>query len=258
MGYIDSHMHATDERWTDLSQSLKRAREKGITDFVMGGVSPDEWEKQKLISQKEEGLHCVFGLHPYFVAANELSECENALDLLSKNLKHSKALGETGLDYRKAIGQGTEDRQLQIMEAQVELAVVRDLPVVFHIVRAFDNFSRYLEWAAPKSLRGFVHAFNGPWEHAYTYIRKGLLISVGGALCWDKNNKLKESVVKIPMEFLLIESDSPDQPPESRKGMLNEPETIWEVAHEVARLKGLQTEEVLDRSSQNLRKLLSL
>jgi TatD DNase family protein len=260
--YIDAHSHLTDPRSREhLGSWLQKARELNIQEFIQGGVDPQEWQRQKELAQIHQGIHCCFGLHPYFVAAHTIAENEQALDQLAREMKHAVALGELGLDFRdQFLGDNPEEeraKQIYFLEQQLELGAFSNKPFVFHFVQAFEESVRVLElFDGP--LRGIVHGFNGSFEKAQAYLDLGLTISVGGPLARAKNQKLKEAVKKIPMESLVIETDSPDQSSDAFKGHLNPPESLWTVAQTVSELKGLSTEEVLDRSSQNLRKLFSL
>lgn len=260
--FIDAHSHLTDPRSEPyLAAWIAKARELNIHEFIQGGVEPAEWKRQKELAQRYPGIHCCFGLHPYFVAAHTTAENEQALDQLARELKHAVALGELGLDFRdQFLGDGPDEqkaKQIYFLEQQLELGAFSQKPFVFHFVHAFEESVRVLEmYEGP--LRGLVHSFNGSFEKARAYLNLGLTLSVGGPLAREKNRKLHDAVKKIPMEFLVIETDSPDQSPDVFKGHLNPPESLWTVAHMVSELKGLSPEEVLDRSSQNLRKLFSL
>lgn len=260
--YIDAHSHLTDPRSEPyLSAWIERARTLGIHDFIQGGVDPKEWGRQKELAQKFSGIRCCFGLHPYFVATHSVVENEQALDQLARELPQAVALGELGLDFREQFlvedPESQRAKQIYFLEQQLELGSFTGKPFVFHFVQAFEESVRVLQFFEGP-LCGLVHSFNGSYEKAKAYLDLGLTISVGGPLARAKNQKLHEAVKKIPMEFLVLETDSPDQSPDAYKGQLNPPESLWTVAEEVARLKGMALEEVLDRSSQNLRKLLSL
>ena len=260
--YIDAHSHLTDLRSREHLQAwLDRAHQLNIRDFIQGGVDPKEWQRQKELALSYPGIHCCFGLHPYFVAAHTISENEQALDQLARELSQAVALGELGLDFRAPfLGDNPEEqraKQIYFLEQQLELGAFSHKPFVFHFVQAFEESVRVLElFQGP--LRGLVHSFNGTYEKAKAYLDLGLLISVGGPLARAKNQKLHEAVKKIPIDLLVIETDSPDQSPDVYKGQLNPPESLWTVAQVVSELKGMTAEEVLDRSSQNLRKLFSI
>lgn len=260
MKYVDVHSHLADERFNDESraEALRAAIEKNITFFLQGGVSPVEWQRQrKLIKKYPQNIGLGFGLHPYFVAENDEEVCDQALDILAQMLPEAMALGETGLDFRPHIMKESEILQIMMFESQIELAKAFKKPLILHIVQAHDKAVQIFDlWGAPPAA-GFVHAFTGSFETAKRYIDKGFLISVGGAVTYEKNRKLHDCVKKIPLEYLLIESDSPDQAPEGWPG-LNQPASIYRVAETIALIRNISAFDVLETSTSNFKRLFSL
>jgi TatD DNase family protein len=256
--WIDAHCHLADQRIADrVADFIAMAHSKGISGFLQGGVGPEDWERQRELRDRyphEIGL--CFGLHPYWVSEHTRDECEAALDLLSKGIGHGAALGELGLDFRPHIVKETEALQIEMFEAQLEIAELVQKPMVLHLVQAFEKAQQIFDLHGVPKASGMVHSFNGSAKQAEAYLKLGLKISVGGPLVRPDNQRLRQAVNEIPMESLLLESDSPDQPPPSHQGQMNEPSTIIEVAEIVAKIKKIPKEEVLDRASQNLRKLL--
>ncbi len=252
-GWADAHSHLSDPRMHDVSSAVREARLNGIEFFLQGGVGPEDWQRQKELARAEPGVLPVFGLHPYWVSDHSMEECEAALDQLARELPGAYALGETGLDFRPAILKDAEFRQLECFELQLEMAKVVGLPVVLHLVRAHAEALRCLDFFG-EGVRGFVHAFNGSAFQAEAYLQRGLLISVGGPLCRTDNIRLRQAVAAIPLENLLVETDSPDQPPPGLSE--NKPITILQVAKVIAEIHKVSASQVLDKSRQNLRKLL--
>jgi TatD DNase family protein len=257
--WIDSHSHLADER-LDLrrDEMIRAAKARGLTQFLQGGVGPEDWQRQKaLVQQYPQEILLCFGLHPYWVHDHSEDECEKALDLLATESASAVALGEMGLDLRPQYEE-SRLRQIDCFEKQLEFAQLAHKPVVLHLVRAFTEAQQILSLFGVPSRGGLVHSFNGSLKQAETYLSLGLHLSVGGPLCRPDNQRLRQAVAAIPLEKLLIETDSPDQPPPSHQHQLNEPTTLFEVAQAVADIKKISSEEVLDRSSANLRKLLAL
>jgi TatD DNase family protein len=260
--WIDSHSHLADPRLDQRrGEVMRAARDLGISQSLQGGVGPEDWIRQKQIAAQYPGeILLCFGLHPYWVNDHSEDECDEALDLLAKEIRQADALGELGLDFRPQYEE-SRLKQLDIFEKQLELAELAQKPIVLHLVRAFDEAIQIFDLFSVPSRGGLVHSFNGSAPQAQAYLEKGLHISVGGPLCRADNQRLKQAVQAVPLEKLLIETDSPDQPPPSHQtyaGQMNEPTTLFEVAGEVARIKKVTAEEVLDRSSANLRKLLTV
>jgi TatD DNase family protein len=253
--WIDSHCHLADPRLDQSREKLiKEAQDKGIRFFMQGGVGPDDWRRQLELERKFP-LGLCFGLHPYWVADHDEEECEKALDELAPILPRAMALGELGLDFRPHIAKNSQDRQIQIFEDQLAMAEAAKKPIVLHIVQAHEEAVRVLQvWGVP-SQKGIVHSFNGSWSKAQDFLGMGLALSVGGPLVRADNQKLKQTVKQCPLEFLLLETDSPDQPPEAYKGQINPPSALWLVAEEVARLKEMTTTQILDISTSNFKRI---
>jgi TatD DNase family protein len=256
--FIDSHSHLSDPRIeTSVEEMIAQAKAHQIHQFLQGGVGPEDWERQKLLKKKHPEILLCFGLHPYWVADHNGAQLEEALDLLAREISQAQALGELGLDFRPHIMKDSKERQIHAFETQLEIAQMAVKPIVLHLVQAFEEAQNILDlFGAPQAL-GFVHSFNGSLPQAEAYLKRGLLLSVGGPVVRPDNQKLHQAVQAIPMDKLLIETDSPDQPPPRLSGQWNRPESLWDVAEMVGRLKKLPPEEVLDISSQNLRKLLA-
>lgn len=256
--WIDSHSHLADSRWTqeELAVAMALAKEQGLSFFMQGGVSPEDWERQQILAQNYPGrIGLCFGLHPYFVAANEEEVCEQALDQLARALPKAMALGETGLDFRPYIMKDSRERQLDVFEAQLALAAVAAKPVVLHLVQAHkEALAMFDTYGLPKQ-GGMVHSFNGSASQAQDFLRRGLYLSVGGPACRPDNIKLHQALREIPLEKLLIESDSPDQPPPEYKDQKNPPHSILRVAEFIGRIRGLSGSEILDISASNFRRL---
>jgi len=258
--WIDAHSHLTDSRWEAQRELvIEEARQKGIYFFMQGGVDPQDWQRQReLKARHPEAIGLCFGLHPYFVAAHDEDECEEALDLLAPALLDSLALGEMGLDFRPHIMKDSQERQIFMFEQQLELAEALAKPMVLHLVQAHNESLKIMDvWGIP-SRKGMVHSFNGSFHKAQDFISRGLLLSIGGPVCRPDNKKLQQAVKEIPLEFLLVESDSPDQPPPAYEGQLNPPGSIWEVARTIGELKGLDTLEILDITTENFRRLFGI
>jgi TatD DNase family protein len=237
-GYIDCHCHLADpriaDRWPDF---VERAEAKGISHFLMAGIGPEDWQRQGELCKKSRALLPCYGLHPYWIAAHADVECDKALEELQLRLSDSLGLGEIGLDYREKIAlPAARPHQLKYFHAQLALAQKEEKAVVLHIVRAHDDAIRALK---KYSVRGMVHAFNSNWKHAKAYLDQGLYLSIGAAVLDPRNEPLREAIVKAPLDRLLIESDSPDQPPPELRGQLHEPSTILLVAECLAGLKKL-------------------
>lgn len=257
--WIDAHGHLADKRWQgDQDRVIEEARQRGLYFFMQGGLGPEDWERQRELQKRHpRAIGLCFGLHPYWVAAHEDEECEQALDQLAPALIDCMALGELGLDFRPHIMKDSRERQIEVFEKQLELAEALHKPMVLHLVQAHEESLKIMDiWGVPKA-KGMVHSFNGSWHKAQDFLNRGLYLSVGGPLCRESNQKLRQAVKEMPLEFLLVESDCPDQPPPAYQDQLNPPDSIWEVARTIGELKGLDPMEILDITTENFKRLFA-
>jgi len=259
MSFIDCHSHLADPRIeTNVDGLIAKAQRLNIQTFVQGGIGPEDWQRQINLKKKYASVELCFGLHPYFVADHSDEECEEALDLLPKMLSQAVAIGEMGFDFRPEIIKDSLERQISIFEKQIEIAQIANKPMVLHIVRAHAQVMKcFAMWGVP-STKGMIHSFNGNCAELFDFLELGLFISVGGPICRSNNTQLHDAIKECPLEALLLETDSPDQPPPGINKGQNEPSTLIEVAKKVAEIKKIPTQEILDRSSQNARKLFKL
>lgn len=258
--WIDAHSHLADPRWGgDVDAALAEAMKLGIGFFLQGGVGPEDWAAQEQLKKKyPDQIGLCFGLHPYWVAEHDDEICDIAIDSLAHVLPNAMALGEAGLDFRPHIMKDSRERQIGLFQQQLELAEVTQLPLVLHLVQAHeDAFNIFNVWGVPTA-GGLVHSFNASAHVAHEYIRRGLLLSVGGPVVRPDNHKLHQAVKQMPLEYLLIETDSPDQPPPAYKGERNPPSSLWEVAKAVAAIRGMTPNEILDITASNFRRLFKV
>lgn len=254
--WADAHSHLADPRIQDPDALILEAQRRGIGTFLQGGVGPEDWARQRELAARHPGVLPVFGLHPYWISDHPEEECEAALDRLARELPGAAALGETGLDFRPKIMKDSRERQLAFFQAQLELARFAGKPVVLHLVRAFEESLQFLDLYG-EGVRGLVHAFTGSAVQARAYVDRGFLVSIGGPVCRPDLIRLHQAVRSVPIESILLETDSPDQPPPGIEPGANRPATVLQVAAEIARLKGMDRDQVLDKTRENLGKLLA-
>lgn len=262
-GDIDAHCHLSDPRLAAmLPEILGRAEIAGIRNFLLAGVDPEDWLRQRNFVAGKAGFFPCFGLHPYFTAKSPDTVCEAALIELEKSLPGSFALGECGLDFRSDIvGAGGDEvrvRQKKYFSRQLELAVKHRKVPILHIVRAHAEAIVLLQVKLAGARRpGLVHAFNSGARIAQSYLDQGFYLSIGGPLLRKNNHDLHEAVRKMPMGRLLLESDAPDQAPPGWPQKWNEPSSILLVAGRVAELKNTTEKTVLAECRKNFQTLFA-
>lgn len=255
--WIDAHCHLADQRLENqIEEIFREAEAVGIGFFMQGGVGPEDWQRQMELSAKYPGkIGLCFGLHPYWVAEHDEVLCEMALDSLAPLLPRAMGVGELGLDFRPHIMKDSRERQIGVFEFQLELVEAIQRPMVLHLVQAHETAIRVLDvWGIPAT-KGLVHSFNSSWGKAEDFLKRGLYLSVGGPVVWPQNTKLHQVIKDMPLEFLLLESDSPDQPPPRFKQSLNQPASLWDVAGKIAELRQMPVTEILELTTANFKRL---
>ncbi|GLS27791.1 TatD family hydrolase [Marinibactrum halimedae] len=258
MEYIDSHCHLDFEPLQPVEQTITAARNAGVSEFIVPGVSPGEWSSLQSLSSEFDCIHCAFGVHPWWIKQCLLEK--HSLSMVEKTLArlvtepYCLAVGETGLDG-KADTPMTE--QLQWFEAHVRLACEAKKPLIIHAVNEHPRIQKVLKRYRPPC-GGVIHGFSGSYELGASYWKMGFYLGVGGTITYPRANKTRNAVSRLPLECLLLETDSPDMPLNGRQGETNYPQFLPLVAEELASLRGVAVEEVALQTSENARCLFAL
>lgn len=248
---IDCHCHIADIGLKDFNFEL--LEENGIKTLLMAGVDPLDWSRQEDICNKYQNLQLFksFGIHPYFINSSTSEELLIAWEsLIQKN--NFLAIGETGLDLRKEF-KNSEKVQLDYFKKHIELANNKNKALILHLVRCHHQSLKILKSNQPK--RGFIyHSFNAPKDITREYLKFDCYFSIGGAITFESHNII-ESLNIIPLDRILIESDSPDQAPKDWPDKLNSPLSILRIAEIIAKHKNISTNILWEQVKQNFLRL---
>lgn len=252
MRLFDSHSHLdAPEFEVDREAVLARAAAAGVDEQLVPAVSFASWPNLRAVCALRPGLHAAYGLHPMYLAEHRLEH----LDALPAWIERERpaAVGEFGLDF---FVEGLEpDLQRVYFQRQLEIAKHFALPVVLHARRAVDEVILALRRMG--GLRGVVHSWSGSEEQAKQLWDLGFCLGIGGPVTFERAQRLRRTVATMPKEFLLLETDSPDQPDAQRRGARNEPAFLQTVLEEVAKLRGEPEAEVAAFTTENARRLFS-
>jgi TatD DNase family protein len=239
--YFDTHAHLDLEPLCDAEgEVVRRAREARVSRIVTIGIDPESSEKAVAIAHRHGGVYAAVGLHPHDASAlsgtllarlEELSRCDKVV-----------GIGETGLDFYR--DRSPRDAQRAAFREQIRLARRRSLPVIVHDRDAHDEILSILSEENAAETGGIIHCFSGDYETARRAIGMNFLISVPGAITYKGSGTQVEAVRKIPLEKLLIETDSPFLAPLPHRGRANEPAYVPLVARKIAEIKGVSAEDV--------------
>ena len=253
--FIDTHTHYYDEMFEgEGDAAVRRAVEAGVGKMIQADVDSSERDAMFEIGSRWEGvLYQMAGLYPGSVRGDWELEIEKMLPYTGKGVV---AIGEIGLDYHE----GTEFKQEQkkALRVQLELASRLDLPVNIHLRDAWEDFLGVLSECSHLGLRGNLHCFSGSWETFLRTNRYGdFSVGIGGVVTF-KNASLAETVKKIPMEKILLETDCPYLAPVPHRGKRCESAFIPLIAAKIAQQKGISLEEVESLTTDNALKLFKL
>jgi len=253
MNLIDSHCHLDVADFEgDLPETLARAQQAGVGRFIVPAISEAGWPHLAELASKHRGLHPAYGLHPMFLAEHT----DTHLDVLPDWLKRPEcvAVGECGLDFFVPGLDGK--RQEVIFVEHLRLAAIHNKALIIHARKATEQVIQLLRQHRP--LRGVIHSYSGSLEQARQLTAMGFMLGIGGPITYPRSTRLRAIAQEIPLQFLLLETDSPDQPMAGEQGKRNEPSKLVRVAEAVAEIRGMSVAEVAGQTGLNAKRLFGL
>jgi TatD DNase family protein len=258
MELIDSHAHIDAPQFAeDREAMLGRARVAGVSTLLAIGTGPgpEKLDAALPLAEAHDWIYTTVGIHPH--QAREVTEAH--LDELARLAKHAKVIawGEIGLDY--FYDHSPHDVQERVFRDQMALAREARLPIIIHCRDAWADCLKLLEevWR-PAGLGGILHCFTSTLEDAKRGLDMGFLISFAGNSTYPKTQNLRDVAKALPLENILIETDSPYLAPQAYRGKRNEPAYVAEVARTLASVRDLPAEEFAARTAVNFRRLFHL
>jgi TatD DNase family protein len=262
--FVDSHAHLEGERFdTDREQVVARARDAGIEAIVAigSGTGPGTLDCSIRLADSYELMYATIGIHPHEARLARESDFQE-LEQLAKRPKVI-AIGEIGLDYY--YDHSPRDAQRTVFLRQMELAKAAKLPIVIHCrpsaasENAWDDCLGLIEkeWA-PCGLGGILHCFTGTLAHARKALDLGFIISFAGNVTFPKAQTIRDAAKEVPLDRMLIETDSPFLAPVPNRGKRNEPAFVKETARQIGALRGVSAEEIGAQTTRNFYKFFSL
>lgn len=251
---IDSHCHLDrlklDRYEGNLKAAIAAATERGVEGMLCVGISLDNQAKVVAIAEQFEQVVCSVGVHPLDIESGLANEAQ-----LIEWGTHEKvvALGETGLDYHYS--KDTKESQQESFTTHLQAAAKANLPVIVHTRDAkkdtLDLISRHASFEAS----GVLHCFTEDWDMARQALDRNFYISMSGIVTFKNAEQLRDVTRRVPLDRLLVETDSPYLAPIPYRGKPNEPQYVREVAEFVAELKNISYEELLEKTAENFFRL---
>ena len=251
---VDSHAHVDDERFdADRDAVLERAAAAGIELIINIGADMASSARSIALAEKYSQIYAAVGMHPH--DAKDMQEQD--YNQLLRWAAHPKvvAIGEIGLDYHYDLS--PRPVQKEVFLRQLDIARQTGKPFIIHEREAHADTFEIVRTAA-KGLEGVFHCFSGSVETAREYLKLGFYISVAGPVTFPKSAKTKEVAKDVPLDRLLVETDSPYLTPQAFRGRRNEPAHVRLVAEEIAALRNLPLAELALATTQNARRLFRI
>ena len=252
---FDTHAHLDDSRFDeDRDEIIRQSRQNGVELILNAGSNIETSVKSIALAGKYEFIYASVGVHPHD-ASNMDGETAAVLAALAEN-KKVRAIGEIGLDYHYDLS--PRDVQKQRFVEQIELARQLKLPVIVHDREAHGDIMDIFKRTRIKEVGGVLHSFSGSTEMAVECIKMGLYISISGPVTFNNARKTMEAVKEVPLDMLLIETDSPYLTPAPHRGKRNYPGYVKLVAEKIADIKGISFEEVAQQTKENGKRLFGI
>lgn len=247
---IDTHCHIHESYTLPTDQVIDTAHESGVTQMICVGTSEESSRLALSFAEDHPEAFAAIGVHPH-----DTKDGYAAIEILaSQKPKKLVAIGEVGLDYFYT--HSPRETQLQALKTQIETALRYDLPIIFHVRDAFDDFWPIFEMYP--EIKGVLHSFTDSKENLEKAVAHGLYIGVNGISTFTKDDAQKGMFDAIPLEKLIFETDAPFLTPTPHRGKINQPAYVKEIAEYHAQRRGISLDEIATTSTHNARTLFSL
>lgn len=248
--FTDTHCHIYKEYYENIDEILKRALESNINRVINNGCNRESNKEVLALANTYNNMYVALGIHPESIDTYQKED----LTFIEENLSNPKviAIGEIGLDYHYT--KENKTLQIKLLESQLKIAETHNLPVIIHSREATEDTINTLK---KYHVKGVIHSFSGSLETAKIYIKMGYLLGINGVITF-KNSKLKEVIKELPLEHLVLETDSPYLTPEPFRGKPNEPARIKEIATFISELKGISLEELARITNENIMRIFDI
>ena len=249
---IDSHCHLDHEPLLgDLSNVIKRSKEVGIKKLLTISTSYESFDRIKNIIQKDEMIYGTIGIHPHETTKNKITS-----DIIVKNITENEkiiGIGETGLDFY--YNNSDKNDQINSFKEHIEASIKTNSPLIIHSrdaeVETFEILSKYKN----QNLKILMHCFTGSKDFAKKLITLNAFFSASGIITFKNSLELQETFKFLPLDRILIETDSPFLAPVPNRGKKNEPSFIDYTAQKLADIKSISKSEIANLTTNNFNKL---
>ena len=249
---IDSHCHLDHEPLkSDLSNIIKRSKDVGIEKLLTISTSVESFQKIKNIINEDEIIFGTIGIHPHETDNNEIST-----DYIVKNFEENPkiiGIGETGLDFY--YNNSDKEKQIKSFKKHIEASIETNSPLIVHSRNAEDETFEILNKYQGEKLKILMHCFTGSKNFAEKLLKLNAFFSASGIITFKNSIDLQETFKILPLEKILIETDSPYLAPVPNRGKKNEPSFLSYTAQKLAEIKDLSKQEITKITTKNFNNL---
>ena len=247
---VDSHCHLDRIDLSpfdnNLDNALKAAKSNGVEHFLCVAINTENQQAVLEIAEKYANIHASVGVHPLYTKGESAS-----VDSLAKTAAHPKvvAIGETGLDY--FYDADSKIKQQELFRVHVQAAVEVGLPLIIHTRDARQDTLNILKEEGAEKVGGVLHCFTESLEMANSAMEMGFYVSFSGIVTFNNASELREVAKQLPIDRILVETDSPYLTPQPYRGKPNSPMYVSEVAKLIAKLRNIEYSEFCRQTTQN-------
>lgn len=258
---IDSHCHIPHSNYPiSESQIINEAISEGVEKFIIIGTSLSENLITIQTAEKFENVYCALGIYPHDDLENDLDTLKNKLKDQLKLSNKIVALGEIGIDITNWSGGRTLTDQLELFELQAEIALDLHLPIIIHNRNGDEHVLNLLNrfYKEGRPLTGVAHSFSQDWDFAKKLLDLNFYISFSGMITYPSRREMSETIINVPNNKYLVETDSPYLPPQGHRGEVNYPKYVKIIAEKIAQVRGEPFDQVARDSYSNTCALFGL
>ncbi len=249
---IDSHAHLGSLE--DIDQAVQNAADNSVSYIINMSSDLPSAHQTLEFTEKYPGVYGAVGIHPHEAKTYSPLVFSEISSLTSNN--KIVAVGETGLDYYYDFS--PREIQKESLQKHIELSIETNLPIVIHIRDCEDDVKTMLKENSCNQLQGVIHCFTGDYQSALLYIELGFYISFSGILTFKRSKDLRDVARKLPLERILVETDSPYLAPFPYRGKKNQPAYVKYVAETLAEVTDKSFEQVSEITTNNCKELFNI
>ena len=244
---VDTHCHMFKEYYQDIDEVIARAYDNGLGMIIVNGYDKKSNEEVLELVKKYDIVYGALGIQPEYA----VDASEEDFKFIEEHINDDKilAIGEIGLDYHYDID---KDRQKEVFKRQLDIARKYNKPVIVHSRECIQDTYDILKVS---NVVGIMHCYSGSVEMAREFIKIGFYLGIGGVSTFKNTSRLVDVIKEIPMEYIVLETDSPYLSPEPYRGKRNEPINVGVILQKICDIKGLEYKQASDVTTKNVLRL---